>query len=201
VGYGSFSYSGNRSFNNGSFLAKTSASSAYNANSTTVALNGEVEIKLGSKSSSISPRLKPFLGIAWANHSQNGFTEQGSGYLLNVSGNTAASLLGTVGVKLDYPIILSRKSGRVLTPSLSLAYQGDALANSTSTRSLNASLVSVPNSSTLITGQNPGPNNLAVDLGADLKIGNNVSVYASTLYRVSTNGDQFNYGGGLRVVF
>lgn len=201
LGYGTFNYNGQRAFNNGIAIAATNATSSYSANGTNVALRGELAFRLGNKPLDQAAKVKPFLGVSWANHSQQPFTEQGNGYLLSVEGNTASSLLGTIGTSLDLPIILNQQARTILTPSLTVAYQGDALANSSATRSINASLATVPDSGVSVSGQNMGASTMVINLGANLQIGANTSLYAGTLYRLSSNGNQFNYGGGFKVTF
>ena len=199
-GYSDFSYSGSRTY-----LGDT-ANAKYSASGYTAALQASYDIPLSrdynNKKNPLSPvRLKPSVGLAWGANQQGSFSESGSGTLVNVQGQTTNSLMGTVGVGLEAPILLNRKKSMVLTPRVGAAYQYDFLANQASNKSITANLQSDTTTSYTEAGQNRGANNAYLDLGADFQLNPQVALFASVNYQVFTNGDQFGYQGGVRVKF
>jgi uncharacterized protein with beta-barrel porin domain len=199
-GYSDFSYSGGRTY-----LGDT-ANAKYSASGYTAALQASYDIPLSrdynNKKNPLSPvRLKPLVGLAWGANQQGSFSESGSGTLVNVQGQTTNSLMGTVGVGLEAPILLNSKKSMVLTPRVGAAYQYDFLANQAGNKSITANLQSDTTTSYTEAGQNRGANNAYLDLGADFQLNPQVALFASVNYQVFTNGDQFGYQGGLRVKF
>ena len=199
-GYSDFSYSGGRTY-----LGDT-ANAKYSASGYTAALQASYDIPLSrdynNKKNPLSPvRLKPLVGLAWGANQQGSFSESGSGTLVNVQGQTTNSLMGTVGLGLEAPILLNRKKSMVLTPRVGAAYQYDFLANQASNKSITANLQSDATTSYTEAGQNRGANNAYLDLGADFQLNPQVALFASVNYQVFTNGDQFGYQGGVRVKF
>ncbi len=199
-GYSDFSYSGSRTY-----LGDT-ANAKYSASGYTAALQASHDIPLSrdynNKKNPLSPvRLKPLVGLAWGANQQGSFSESGSGTLVNVQGQTTNSLMGTVGVGLEAPILLNRKKSMVLTPRVGAAYQYDFLANQASNKSITANLQDDPTTSYTEAGQNRGANNAYLDLGSDFQLNPQVALFASVNYQVFTNGDQFGYQGGVRVKF
>lgn len=199
-GYSDFSYSGSRTY-----LGDT-ANAKYSANGYTAALQASYDIPLSrdynNKKNPLNPvRLKPLVGLAWGANQQGAFSESGSGTLVNVQGQTTNSLMGTVGVGLEAPILLNRKKSMVLTPRVGAAYQYDFLANQAGNKSITANLQDDTTTSYTELGQNRGANNAYLDLGADFQLNPQVALFASVNYQVFTNGDQFGYQGGVRVKF
>jgi outer membrane autotransporter protein len=199
-GYSDFSYSGSRTY-----LGDT-ASAKYSASGYTAALQASYDIPLSrdynNKKNPLSPvRLKPLVGLAWGANQQGSFSESGSGTLVNVQGQTTNSLMGTVGVGLEAPILLNSKKSMVLTPRVGAAYQYDFLANQAGNKSITANLQDDTTTSYTEAGQNRGANNAYLDLGADFQLNPQVALFASVNYQVFTNGDQFGYQGGVRVKF
>jgi uncharacterized protein with beta-barrel porin domain len=199
-GYSDFSYSGSRTY-----LGDT-ANAKYSASGYTAALQASYDIPLSrdynNKKNPLSPvRLKPLVGLAWGANQQGSFSESGSGTLVNVQGQTTNSLMGTVGVRLEAPILLNSKKSMVLTPRVGAAYQYDFLANQAGNKSITANLQSDTSTSYTEAGQNRGSNNAYLDLGADFQLNPQVALFASVNYQVFTNGDQFGYQGGVRVKF
>ena len=146
----------------------------------------------------------PHISIAWGGYQQSGFTESDGGALnLRVNGNTANSLVGTLGMEFaSSPIALSKNKVQSITPRLAVAYQVDALANSSGNKSLTSSFVDAPGAGSFSTqGENGGANAFTVAGGFDLQVAKNASLYATVSYEVESNGSQFGYGGGLRISF
>lgn len=200
AGYSNFNYTGSRTF------LGDSANSNFSANGYTAALQGSYDIILSTdynnKKNPLNPvRLKPLLGIAWGGNQQAGFSETGSGSLLNVQGQTTNSLLGTVGATFEAPIPLNQSKTTVLTPRIGIAYQYDFLANQDGNKSITAALTDDPTTQFTEIGQNRGASSVYLNLGSDLQINRNTTLYASVNYQAFTNGNQFGYQGGARVKF
>jgi uncharacterized protein with beta-barrel porin domain len=201
-GYANFNSSGNRNvanIGNGSAIKASPAGNGY-----TLAINADYLVTLSKPSAKTQAYLKPIVGLAWGGYQQSAFSESDGGPLnLNVQGNTANSLVGTVGFELaTSPIALNKSETSAITPRLAVAYQVDALANQTGVKSLSSSFQSAPAAGTFVTqGENRGVNALLVDGGFDIKVAKNASLYASVGYEVFSNGSQFTYGGGMKVRF
>lgn len=100
------------------------------------------------------------------------------------------------------PIALSQNNVQTITPRLAVAYQVDALANTSGNKSLTSSFVDAPGAGSFSTqGENAGANSFTVAGGFDLQVAKNASLYAMVCYEVESNGSQFGYGGGIRVNF
>jgi uncharacterized protein with beta-barrel porin domain len=121
---------------------------------------------------------------------------------LNVAGNSASSLVGTIGLELTSgPIPLNKAKTISLVPKLALAYQVDALAADAANSSLLASLPASGSGSFLTQGQNRGINSLSIAAGADLALSRSTALYANLVYEAFSSGNQLGYSGGLRVKF
>ena len=121
-----------------------------------------------------------------------------------MNSNTANSFVTTAGFELTTsPIALNKSKTVNLRPSLLLAYQVDALASNSSTKSLNYSFAQAPAlcSSCSSEGQNLGSSALNVSGGLDLAVSQSTSLYVNASYQSYSNASQFGYGGGVRVKF
>lgn len=174
------------------------------ANGYTAAINASYDIPIKVGKGKLPMLLKPIDGLAWGGYQQNGFTESYGGALnLRVNGNTANSLVCTLGMEFaSSPIALSKNKVQTITPRLPVAYQVDALANTSGNKALTLSFVHAPSAGSFSTqGENGGANAFTVAGGFDLQVSKNASLYATVTYEVESNGSQFGYGGGLRVQF
>ena len=202
LGYSNFDVDGSRNvayIGNGSTINGNTSANGY-----TAAINASYEIPIKVGKGKLPMLLKPIAGLAWGGYQQSGFTESDGGALnLRVNGNTANSLVGTLGMEFaSSPIALSKNKVQSITPRLAVAYQVDALANSSGNKSLTSSFVDAPGAGSFSTqGENGGTNAFTVAGGFDLQVAKNASLYATVSYEVESNGSQFGYGGGLRVSF
>jgi uncharacterized protein with beta-barrel porin domain len=202
LGYSNFNVDGGRNvayIGNGSTISGNTSANGY-----TAAINASYDIPIKVGQGKLPMLIKLIAGLAWGGYQQNGFTESGGGALnLRVSGNTANSLLGTLGLEFaSSPIPLSKNNVQSITPRLALAYQVDALANTSSTKSLTSSFVDAPSAGSFSTqGENGGANAFTVAGGFDLQLSKNASLYAMVSYEVQSNASQLGYGGGIRVTF
>ena len=167
----------------------------------TTGLRAEMNLPLGSATSSLPLSLKPMVGLAYGAYQQGSFNEAGNDSLqLAVNQHTAQSLVGSLGAELSSRIILDAKANNAFVPKLTLAYQVDALANDSSNYSLDANLPAAGSGFTTI-GQSYGANNLLVGGSMEVQIANKAAFYAGVNYQVFNSGNQFSYGGGLKYLF
>ena len=201
LGYGNYALNGSRQV---AVIGTGSAiTGSTTANGLTAALTAEVAIPLTKSSAPVPVLLKPLFGLAYGNYQQAGFSETGGGPLnLNVDGNSAHSLIGTIGLELtSAPIPLNKRKTISLVPKLALAYQVDALAGELGNSSLSASMPASGSGSFLTQGQNRGVNGLSIAAGADLALSQSTALYANVNYEAFSSGNQLGYGGGLRFKF
>ncbi|WP_158217097.1 autotransporter domain-containing protein [Synechococcus sp. 8F6] len=202
LGYSSFGIDGSRNvayIGNGSTINGRTSAIGY-----TAAINASYDIPIKVGKGKLPMLLKPIAGLAWGGYQQSGFTESDGGALnLRVNGNTANSLVGTLGLEVaSSPITLSKNKVQSITPRLAVAYQVDALANTSGNKSLTSSFVDAPDAGSFSTqGENGGANAFIVAGGFDLQVAKNVSIYAMASYELQTNGSQFGYGGGVKIIF
>jgi autotransporter-associated beta strand protein len=199
LGYSNFSISGNRSIPG----LDQSLAGSTSSNGVTAALEASYLVPISNPKAATQVLAKPLLGLAWGGYQQRGFAETGGGFSQQVNGRTANSLLGTVGVELmTSPLPLNTSRTATITPRLAVAYQVDALANTSRNKTLESSFVGAPAAGALTTeGQNLGVNNLNLSAGFSVNVASNLELFASASYLVISNANQFSYGGGLRVKF
>jgi hypothetical protein len=201
IGYGNYALNGSRrvaSIGIGSAITGSTTASGL-----TAALTAEVAIPLTKSSAPVPVLLKPLFGLAYGNYQQAGFSETGGGPLnLNVDGNTASSLVGTIGLELTSgPIPLNRAKTLSLIPRVALAYQVDALASELGNSSLSASMPASGSGAFLTQGQNRGVNGFTVAAGVDLILTKSTALYANVNVEAFSAGSQVGYGGGVRFKF
>jgi outer membrane autotransporter protein len=201
LGYGNYILNGNRrvvAIGSGNAITGSTT-----ANGFTAAFTAELAIPLTKPSAPVPVLLKPLLGLAYGSYQQAGFSETGGGPLnLNVDGNTANSLIGTIGLELTSgPVSLNRAKTISLIPKLALAYQVDALANSFGNSALTASMPASGSGSFLTQGQNRGVNGFTIAGGFDLNLSQSTALYANINFEAFSSGSQIGYGGGIRFKF
>ena len=202
LGYSNFNVNGSRSI---AFIGNGSSLTANpNANGYTAAIETDYAIPLTKPSAPTQALLKPLLGLAWGGYQQSGFSESGGPLSLSVNSNTANSLLTTAGLELSTsPIPLNKEKSLRIRPYLLIAYQVDALANNSSSTSLQSTFIDASGicSSCSTQGQNLGTSALNLAGAVDFQVSQFTSFYVNTSYRTSSNASQFGYGGGIRVRF
>jgi len=200
AGYSNFNATGSRT------SSGDTANAAFSSNGYTAALQASYEIKLGqdynNKHNPLNPaRIKPLIGLAWGGNQQGGFSETGTGTLVNGLPQSSNSLLGTIGAVFEAPIPLNKTKTAVLTPRLGVSYQHDFLADQSGNTSITATIQGDPTTPYTEAGQNRGANSVYLNLGTDLQINPKVVLYAGLNYQAFTNGNQIGYNGGLRMKF
>jgi autotransporter-associated beta strand protein len=197
IGYTNFQYDSNRNINFGGLDRNATAS--WSGNGFTTALEAEYDwILSANKADRNAIRLKPNTYVAYSLHSQGDITESGAQSLnLAVDSHTADSLVYGIGFTLETPMQVA--SSTRLIPRLSVGYEHDFNADTNEEHQLTASFADVPALGSLdVLGQNRGANDLNVALNVELETSDQFSLYAGVGGSFWSNGNELNYGGGLR---
>ena len=193
IGGSDFDYKGERNYLN------TSAKSSYDSDGYTVEINGSWDIKKTIKNMKTPIRLQPSFGVAFAAHTQDGFSESGSGDLITIEPNQAESLLFKTGIAVDKQILM--EGGKwLLIPSIALNYEVDAYAHS-GHRGLKGSLTESSTASTRVSAKNMGEQTGSVKVGADFVLTKDLMFNLNAKYGLADGGDEQSYGGGFRWMF
>ncbi len=193
IGGSDFDYKGERNY------STTSATSSYDSDGYTAEINGSWDIKKTIKNTKTPIRLQPSFGVAYAAHTQDGFSESGSGDLITIDPNQAESLLFKTGIAVDKQILM--EGGKwLLVPSIALNYDVDAYAYS-GHRGLKGSLTESSTASTRVSAKNMGEQTGSVKVGADFVVTKDLMFNLNAKYGLADGGDEQSYGGGFRFVF
>ena len=193
IGGSDFNYKGNRNY------STTSATSTYDTDGYTAEINGIWDIKKTIKNMKTPIRLRPTVGVAFAAHAQDGFSESGSGDLITIEANQSESLLLKTGIGVDKEIIM--EGGKwLLVPSLALNYEMDTYAGS-SNRDIKGKVTGSSDASTSVEAKTFGKHRGSVKVGADFVMNKNFMFNLNAEYGLATYGDENSYGGGFRWQF
>ena len=193
IGGSDFNYKGNRNY------STTSATSTYDTDGYTAEINGIWDIKKTIKNMKTPIRLRPTVGVAFAAHAQDGFSESGSGDLITIEANQSESLLLKTGIGVDKEIIM--EGGKwLLVPSLALNYEMDTYAGS-SNRDIKGKVTGSSDASTSVEAKTFGQHRGSVKVGADFVMNKNFMFNLNAEYGLATYGDENSYGGGFRWQF
>ena len=193
IGGSDFDYSGNRNYLN------TTAESTYDADGYTAEIIGIWDFNKFIRESNTLINVKPSIGIAFAAHTQDGFSESGSGDLVTIKSNQAESLLFKTGLKVENQILM--EGGKwILVPSLDLNYEFDALASSNN-RKIGGVVKDSSDDTTFVSSKTLGEHYLSAKVGADFICTENLSFNLNAKYVLTDEGNQHSYGGGFRLVF
>ena len=193
IGGSDFNYKGNRNY------STTSATSTYDTDGYTAEINGIWDIKKTIKNMKTPIRLRPTVGVAFAAHAQDGFSESGSGDLITIKANQSESLLLKTGIGVDKEIIM--EGGKwLLVPSLALNYEMDTYAGS-SNRDIKGKVTGSSDASTYVEAKTFEQHRGSVKVGADFVMNKNFMFNLNAEYGLATYGDENSYGGGFRWQF
>jgi autotransporter-associated beta strand protein len=197
IGYTNFQYDSNRNINFGGL--NRAATANWSGNGFTTALEAEYDWTLSvNKADRNAIRMKPNTYVAYSLHSQGDITESGAQSLnLAVDSHTADSFVYGIGFTLETPIQLANSTR--LIPRLSVGYEHDFNANTNEEHELSSSFAEVPALGSIdVLGQNRGANDLNLALNVELETSDQFSLYAGVGGSFWSNGNELNYGGGLR---
>ena len=193
VGGSVFDYKGKRNY------SSTAATAAYETDGYTAEINGTWDLKKNIKNMKTPIRLQPTVGVAFAAHAQDGFSESGSGDLITVDPNQAESLLLKTGIGVDKKIIM--EGGKwLLVPSLALNYEMDTYAGN-SHRDIKGKVTGSSDASTSVEAKTFGKHRGSVKVGADFVMNKDLIFNLNAEYALATYGDENSYGGGFRYQF
>ena len=198
AGYMNLQYESDRHISFGG-LNRT-ANANWSGNGFTTALAAEYDWVLAADRNSRSAvRIKPNTFLSYALHHQDSFSETGAGALnLAVNSHTADSLIYGVGFQLETPIITGESSR--LIPRLSLGYEHDFNGDTNEEHQISSSFAEAPALGTIdVLGQNRGANAVDIGLSLEYETSNSLSLYAGVGGAFWSNGNELNYGGGLKV--
>ena len=193
IGGSDFDYKGNRNY------STTSATSAYDTDGYTAEINGIWDIKKNIKNMKTPIRLQPTVGVAFAAHTQDGFSESGSGDLITIESNQAESLLFKTGISIDKQIPM--EGGKwILVPSLALNYEMDTFADD-SHRALKGGVTGSSDATTLVSAKTFDQHNGSIKVGADFVCTKDFIFNLNAEYGLAEGGDEQSYGGGFKWQF
>ena len=193
IGGSDFDYKGNRNY------STTAATSTYDTDGYTAEINGIWDIKKTIKNMKTPIRLKPSVGVAYAAHTQDGFSESGSGDLITLEANQAESLLFKTGISVDKQILM--EGGKwLLVPSIALNYEMDTYADDNH-RGLKGGVTGSSDATTLVSAKTFGQHNGSVKVGADFVLSKDFIFNLNAEYGLAEGGDEQSYGGGFRWQF
>ena len=188
-----FDYKGKRNY------STTSATSGYDSEGYTAEINGTWDIKKNIKNSKTPIRLKPSLGVSFAAHTQDGFSESGSGDLVTIDPNQAESLLFKTGIAVDKQMLM--EGGKwLLVPSIALDYEMDTYSYANH-RSIKGGLTESTTAHTKVEAKSFGKHKGSVKVAADFVLTKDFMFNLNAKYGLATGGDQQSYGGGFRWQF
>jgi len=193
IGGSDFNYKANRNY------STTSATSTYDTDGYTAEINGIWDIKKTIKNMKTPIRLRPTVGVAFAAHAQDGFSESGSGDLITIEANQSESLLLKTGIGVDKEIIMEEGKW-LLVPSLALNYEMDTYAGC-SNRDIKGKVTGSSDASTSVEAKTFGKHIGSVKVGADFVMNKNFMFNLNAEYGLATYGDENSYGGGFRWQF
>lgn len=198
AGYMNLQYSSDRNISFGGLNRNATAN--WSGNGFTTALAAEYDwILSGNKASRNAVRIKPSTYFSYALHNQSSFTESGAESLnLQVDSHTADSLIYGIGFTLETPIVTTRTSR--LIPRLYVGYEYDFNGDTSEEHQLTASFAEVPALGSIdVLGQNRGANAVDVALSLEYETSDTLSLYGNVGGAFWSNGNEVNYGAGVRV--
>lgn len=197
----------------GSFYAASSSSFSYFSNRTTrtfgaAGVIGETDtgnfnsyelrsrLEFGRHFAAYGGTITPFVALEIADLRSNGFVEasqSGAGnYLLNVSGQSSASVPSFVGARFQQDMTLG--GGTIFSPSLQAAFVHDFAP----VRTLSASFATLPGSVFIVNGASPAYNSAQVKVGFELLLTPRSAIFASFDGDFSGQSQFYGGKGGLR---
>ncbi|MFM2172731.1 MAG: hypothetical protein RLZZ54_658 [Cyanobacteriota bacterium] len=198
AGYMNLQYSSDRNISFGGLNRNATAN--WSGNGFTTALAAEYDwILSANKASRSAVRLKPRTYLSYALHNQGSFSESGAGALdLQVDAHTADSLIYGIGFSLETPIITGKTSR--LIPRLAVGYEYDFNGDTSEEHQLSSSFAEAPALGSIdVLGQNRGANAVDVALSLEYETSDTLSLYGNVGGAFWSNGNEINYGAGLRL--
>ena len=193
VGASDHDYDGSRTYSG------DTATSAYKANGYAAAMDATwVKNVIGKKGRPYV--FQPKLGLAYASHDQDGFSEAGSGALMTMSQKDVNTFLAKGGIDVSTQLIVNQGKN-IFVPRLGLGYEMDMRSDWDTTDSINAKLTGSTSDPTAVKAKTIGKNKGFVNVGGDYYLTDRLLVNANASFKVTGEGSQSSYGGGFSWFF
>ena len=138
---------------------------------------------------------QPKLGVAYASHQQDSFTETGDGELMTISKNDVDSFLLKGGVDVSTQLVVNQGKN-IFIPRLGLGYEIDAGSDWNTSDSIKAKLKESISDPTAVKAKTVGSSKGIVKIGADYYLTERLMVNTNTSIKVTGEGSESSYGGG-----
>ena len=143
---------------------------------------------------------QPKLGVAYASHNQDGFSETGDGNLMTISKSEIESFLIKGGIDVSTQLIVNQGKN-ILVPRLGLGYEIDAGSDWNTSDSIKAKLTESTSDPTKVKAKTIGSNKGIVNVGGDYYLTDRLMVNANISLKVTGEGSESSYGGGFSWFF
>ncbi len=193
VGASDHDYDGSRTYSG------DTATSSYKGNGYAAAMNAVWDKNVIGKKG--RPYVfQPKLGLAYASHDQDSFSESGDGSLLAMSQEDVNTVLAKGGIDVSTKLIVN-KGKNIFVPRLGLGYEMDMRADWDTSDSIKAKLTSSTSDPTAVKAKTIGKNKGFVNVGGDYYLTDRLLVNANASLKVTGEGSQSSYGGGFSWFF
>ncbi len=197
IGYNHFDIDGTRAAPPSGLIANpTNFSADYEANGVTAALQIEhIFTKVSNDG-----YLKPLIGIAYSQYDQQGFTESSSNPMnLKINSSNEERLLATFAIEVGSA---KKPNDKRIASKVRLGLETEILNNANKTVSLDSSFEEASGLGSFTTkGQASGRDTAFVDGEVQIKISKNSILYTNASYTSFASGEDYSYGGGIRIAF
>ena len=197
IGYNHFDIDGTREAPPSGLIANpTNFSADYEANGVTAALQIEhIFTKVSNDG-----YLKPLIGIAYSQYDQQGFTESSSNPMnLKINSSNEERLLATFAIEVGSA---KKPNEKRIASKVRLGLETEILRNANKTVSLDSSFEEASGLGSFTTkGQASGRDTAFVDGEVQIKISKNSILYTNASYTSFASGEDYSYGGGIRIAF
>ena len=188
IGRSDHDYEGNRTYDS------ETATSSYKGNGYAAAMNATWDKKVTGKKGR-PYTFQPKLGVAYASHQQDSFTETGDGELMTISKNDVDSFLIKGGVDVSTQLVVNQGKN-ILVPHLGIGYEIDAGSDWNTSDSIKAKLKESISDPTAVKAKTVGSSKGIVNIGADYHLTKRLIVNTNTSIKVTGEGSESSYGGG-----
>ena len=197
IGYSHFDIDGTREAPPSSLFANpTNFLADYEANGVTAALQIEHIFTKVSNDAYV----KPLIGIAYSKYDQKGFTESSSNPMnLRINSSNEERLLATFAIEVGSA---KKPNEKRIASKVRLGLETEILKNANRTVSLDSSFEEASGLGSFTTkGQASGRDTAFVDGEVQIKIGKSSILYTNASYTSFASGEDYSYGGGIRIAF
>ena len=193
VGLSDHDYDGSRTYSG------NTATSSYKGNGYAAAMDVTWDKNvIGKKGRPYAFQQK--LGLAYASHEQDSFSETGSGDLMTISQDDVNTFLLKGGVDVSTQLIVNQGKN-IFVPRLGIGYEMDMRSDWDTSDSIKAKLTSSTSDPTAVKAKTIGKNKGFVNVGGDYYLTDRLLVNANASLKVTGEGSESSYGGGFSWFF